>query len=94
MRIVFLVMFVTVTVIAIFYWIKYEKECEHSYELEDELHEVKAELLKRRGIEMRISELVSSYRKDIVNTNAHAILRELSEMNLDIKNDISTDQSN
>ncbi len=94
MQIVINIMFVITIGMAVFYWNKYEKECEHSYEMEDRLYEVKAENLKRRELLMRMSDLVGSYRKDVVNTNAYAILRELSEMNLDIKNDISTRQSN
>lgn len=40
MQIVINIMFVITIAVAIFYWVKYEKECEHSYELEDKLCEM------------------------------------------------------
>ena len=94
MQIMFWMMFIAMTMIAIVYWAKYEQECKHSYELEDRLGEVRAENLKRRTLLMKVNELVTTYSKDVINTNAHAILRELSEMNLDIKIELDTDQSN
>lgn len=90
MQIIINIMFVITIGIAIFYWVKYEKECEHSYEVEDKLCELNCKSLKTRTQMMMISDLVQDYRK---GENIYTVMRDISDLVLSNKKDISTDQS-
>lgn len=90
MQIIINIMFVIMIAVAIFYWVKYEKECEHSYEVEDKLCELNCKSLKTRTQMMMIYDLVQDYRK---GENIHTVMRDISNIVLSNKKDISTDQS-
>ena len=89
MQIVINIMFVVTIGIAIFFWVKYEKECEHSYELEDKLCEAKCELKEKAQLVI-IADLIHEYKK---GGNVYTIMRKISDLVLSNKKDISADQS-
>lgn len=74
MNIFFWIMFVITLIVAITYCYKYEKECNHSYELEDKLCEMK--YLKNRMLLNRIIDLVNEYKH---GKNVFTVMRDISE---------------
>ncbi len=89
MQIVFWIMFIVILAIAIFYWTKYEKECEHSYELDDKLCEIKYRNMKNRANLLKLKDLVDDYKH---GKNVFQVIRDISDTI--IKIELDTDQSN
>lgn len=62
--------------VATFFWIKYELECEHSYELEDKLCEANYELKKRTKLTL-IANKVQEYKK---GGNVYTVMKDISDI--------------
>lgn len=89
MQMVFWIMFIVILVVAIFYWMKYEKECEYSYELDDRLCEEKYARKNNKKALGEIKTLVDDYKH---GKNVFQVMRDISD--IIIKIELDTDQSN
>lgn len=88
MQIVFSIMFVVICLVAILFWVLYEKECEKTEKLSDKICEMKG--LKHKTQLTIIGDYVEEYRKDRLGTNAYEILAKISDVILDYKKELAT----
>ncbi len=91
MQIVFLILFLLVTV---FYMISFEKLTKEYKQLEKKYDDLNCESLKARITNMLITDLVLEYRKDSKNKNIFTTMKEILDIILSEKEDISTRKSN
>lgn len=84
MQIIINVMFVVTIIVASFFWIKYEKECERADGLEEEIFNLNSDLKERTQL-MIIKDIVQEYRKDMTHTNACTTMRKISDIFLSEK---------
>ena len=84
------VMFFVVCIVAIYFWIRFEKEHERLEILESEIYNMR-ENPKGKSQLVKIGDLVQAYKR---GANPFSILAKISNVILDSKKDVSTDQSN
>lgn len=89
MQMIFWIVFIIILMVAIFYWMRYEKECEYSYELDDKLCEVKYRDMKNRAYLIKLKDLMDDYKH---GENVFQVMREISDTIMKIE--LDTDQSN
>lgn len=88
--IIFVVIFLMVLVIAIAYCVGFNMMME-KYEKLEEKYEKTFAMEKRYKM---IRDLVKAYRKDVTNRNAYMTMKEISDVMLQNKIELDTDQSN
>jgi len=80
------VMFFVVCIVAIYFWIRFEKEHERREILESEIYNMR-ENPKEKSQLVKIGDLVQAYKR---GANPFSILAEISNIILDSKKDVST----
>lgn len=84
MQIIFWIMFAVTIVVAGFYWIKYEKECQITDSLKNTIHEMKGGLKEKEQV-ILIGDIVQDYRKDMTYSNACTAMRKICDIILSKK---------
>lgn len=84
MQIIINVMFVVTILVALFFFYKYEKECERTDELEELICEMNGKLKEKTQLVL-IGDIVQNYKKDITHRNACTAMRDISDIILSIK---------